>query len=144
MIPFFNIPDIFKFPQNIRNSYEVRREYSSDNRDYRNTLLALPQDLAALDISMNNLNQIEGRIESRISKDEAAGIDTATTSALFDIAQKSLADATIAVAEAESTTKGVEIHPVYMKARFALDGAKDALETVVNNIQATEASSTLE
>jgi hypothetical protein len=143
MIPFFNIPDIFKFPQDIRQdiqqSYATRREHAAINGNYRNSILNLP-----LEQSLANLNQIEGRVESRISKNEASGTDMTAANLLLDAAKQSLTDATNAVGQATSTAGGIGLHPSYVNAHFALNDARDSLDIVVNAIAAAEASSTPE
>ena len=138
MIPFFNIPDIFKFPQDvrqdIRDSYASRREHAAVNSKYRNTILTAP-----LEQSLANLNQIESRIETRISKDKASGTDMTAADALLATAKDYLANAASAVAEATSTTSAVGLHPSYVNAHFALNDARDALDAVVDAIAAAEA-----
>ena len=140
MIPFFNIPDIFKFPQDvrqdIRDNYATRREHAAVNSKYRNTLLTAP-----LEQSLANLNQIESRIETRISKDEASGTDMTAVGTLLITAKDSLANAATAVAEATSTGSGIGLHPSYVNAHFALNDTRDALNVVVDAIAQAEASS---
>jgi hypothetical protein len=139
MIPFFNIPDIFRFPQDIRQdirqNYAARREHAAVNSNYRNTLLTTP-----LEQSLANLNQIEGRIETRISKDEASGTDMIAVGTLLTTAKDSLANAVAAVAEATSTGSVMGLHPSYVNAHFALNDARDALNMVVDAIASAEAS----
>ncbi len=132
MIPFFNIPDIFNFPQHVRNSYEIRREHATDNGNYRNSLFVVP-----LEQSLANLNKIETLIESRMDKDAASGTDMTDAGLLLVIAQQSLANAVNAVGEATSTGSG-GLHPAFVNAHFALNDAKDALNTVVDAIATAE------
>lgn len=143
MIPFFNIPDIFRFPQDIRqdirDTYATRREHAAINGNYRNSILNLP-----LEQSLANLNEIEGRIETRISKDTASGTDMTAASILLDAAKQSLASAASAVGQATSTVSGIGLHPSYVNAHFALNDAKSALCAVVDAIAVAEASSTPE
>jgi hypothetical protein len=142
IFPFFNFSDIFKFPQDIRQdirqNYDLRREHATSNSKYRNTLLTAP-----LEQSLANLNQIEGRVESRIAKDESSGIDMTTANLLFVSARDLLDNAAQAVAEATSTASNNGLNPIYVRAHFALNGARDALSAVVDSLGADTASSTV-
>jgi hypothetical protein len=140
MIPF-NISDIFRFPQDIRqdirDTYATRREHAVGNSNYRNNILNLP-----LEQSLANLNQIEGRVESRIAKNTASGTDMTAANLLLDTAKQNLVVAANAVGQATSTVGGIGLHPSYVNAHFALNDARDSLDAVVNAIATAEASST--
>lgn len=137
MIPFFNIPDIFNFPKTIHHGYEVRRDYAAGNRDYRNTTLT-----SSLEQSLLNLQDIEGRIESRMTKEVVSGVDMTSAGILLLTAQASLSQAAKAVGEATSTSDGMIIHPSYIQAYYALDNARNALGIVVDAIATAEGSTT--
>jgi hypothetical protein len=141
---FFSFPvsNIFGFGSDALSRYEMRHERKI-SYDSRNGALLEP-----LESSLFRLQDIRVRMSTRISKEIASGTDMSVPIGLLGPADQALSYAAEQVADATSTLDAANPHPAYQQSQaayFALDQARQDLETVLQSIEtaiAEHASST--